>query len=334
MTTVSNDVAVAGAPAIPGLRFRRFSDGKDYELLAQLMTTASLADGLDFIPDAEVLRVEYENWTDFVPARDLVFAEVDGTMVASAEGTRQVRDGIAVYTTQCCVHPEWRRRGIGRAILRYMEAHLRSLAEAHDDPGGRALGTWISEREAGARPLVESEGYQATRFGFAMRKSGLADLPEMTLPEGLETREVLAAQHRAIFDADDEAFEDHWGHREVGEEDFNRLFSLPDLDTSLWSVAWEGDEVVGSVQAMIWKTENATMGVRRGWLERISVRRPWRRRGVARALIVDALRRLGAAGMDEAMLGVDSENPTGALQLYESLGFEVKDRSTTYRKPW
>jgi mycothiol synthase len=109
---------------------------------------------------------------------------------------------------------------------------------------------------------------------------------------------------------------------------------MPDLDTALWSVAWDGDEVVGSVQGMIWKTENETLSVRRGWLERISVRRPWRRNGVARALIVDALRRLRDADMDEAMLGVDSQNPTGALQLYESLGFEVKDRGTTYRKDW
>jgi len=37
--------------------------------------------------------------------------------------------------------------------------------------------------------------------------------------------------------------------------------------------------------------------------------------------------------MDDAMLGVDSESPTGALGLYEGLGFEVHSRSAAYRLP-
>jgi ribosomal protein S18 acetylase RimI-like enzyme len=82
----------------------------------------------------------------------------------------------------------------------------------------------------------------------------------------------------------------------------------------------------------IWRAENETLGVRRGWLERISVRRPWRKRGLATALIVSALEGLRDRGMTDAMLGVDAENVTGALGLYEKLGFRVKDRSTNYRK--
>jgi len=64
------------------------------------------------------------------------------------------------------------------------------------------------------------------------------------------------------------------------------------------------------------------------------VRRPWRRRGLASALIVSALAGLRDAGMTEAMLGVDTENPSGALHLYESLGFGVREHATTYRKAW
>jgi ribosomal protein S18 acetylase RimI-like enzyme len=75
------------------------------------------------------------------------------------------------------------------------------------------------------------------------------------------------------------------------------------------------------------------MGVRRGWLEHISVRAPWRRRGLARAMTAESLRRLRDAGMTEAMLGVDADNPTGALGLYQRLGFEVDARSTAYRRP-
>ena len=78
--------------------------------------------------------------------------------------------------------------------------------------------------------------------------------------------------------------------------------------------------------------ENERLGVKRGWLERISVRRPWRRRGLGRALTAAAMRRLHDAGMDDAMLGVDTENPTGALGLYESLGFTVNSNAAAYRR--
>jgi ribosomal protein S18 acetylase RimI-like enzyme len=145
------------------------------------------------------------------------------------------------------------------------------------------------------------------------------------LPAGLELRPVTPDQHRAIVAAEDEAFHDHWGWHDLTEEDFAITFGRTELDTGLWVVAWDGDEIAGVVQTWIWGAENAILGVRRGWLEHISVRRPWRRRGLARAITAEALRRLRPAGMDEAMLGVDADNAQGALGLYEGLGF-VRDR--------
>ena len=81
------------------------------------------------------------------------------------------------------------------------------------------------------------------------------------------------------------------------------------------------------------QAENDELGTRRGWLDRISVRRPWRRKGVASALIVSAMEGLRDRGLDTAMLGVDAENPTGALSLYEGLGFVVIDRGEIHARP-
>jgi ribosomal protein S18 acetylase RimI-like enzyme len=144
---------------------------------------------------------------------------------------------------------------------------------------------------------------------------------------------VIPADHRTIFEAEDEAFRDHWGHRAPTDGDFKQVFSMPELDTSMWQVAWDDDEVAGVVQAWIWPSENEKLGVARGWLEKISVRRPWRRRGLARALTARGLAALRDRGMTDAMLGVDADNPTGALGLYVDLGFEVDQRSTTFRRP-
>ena len=79
--------------------------------------------------------------------------------------------------------------------------------------------------------------------------------------------------------------------------------------------------------------ENSRHNRLRGYTEDVCVRRPWRRRGLARALLARSLQVLRERGMTEAALGVDTENPSGALRLYESLGYRPVQRWTVYRKP-
>jgi mycothiol synthase len=105
------------------------------------------------------------------------------------------------------------------------------------------------------------------------------------------------------------------------------------VETDLWRVAWDGDEVVGSVMNQIDPEENAKSGLDIGWLEHVSVRRAWRGRGVASALIVASLHALRERGMAIASLGVDGENLTGALRLYEQLGFRRHKTWISHRKP-
>ena len=74
------------------------------------------------------------------------------------------------------------------------------------------------------------------------------------------------------------------------------------------------------------------MGIKRAWLDHISVRRRWRRRGLAASLIASTIRLLRERGMDEAALGVDAENPTGATRLYERAGMYVAFEAVVYEK--
>jgi ribosomal protein S18 acetylase RimI-like enzyme len=106
----------------------------------------------------------------------------------------------------------------------------------------------------------------------------------------------------------------------------------PDTDISLWKVAWDGDEVAGVSINTVYAEENERLGINVGWLDQVSVRRPWRRKGVGAAVIAESLRLLRERGLDEASLGVDAENPTGALALYEGLGFTRHRAFRVYRK--
>ena len=169
-----------------------------------------------------------------------------------------------------------------------------------------------------------------------MVRPDLENIPNFPIPEGLEVRQVLPEHYRAIWDADNEAFRDHWGYSEPSEQDYQAwLVDKTTFQPELWQIAWdiETNQVAGQVKTFIDHEQNKLYDRKRGWTEMISVRRPFRRRGLARALIARSLQAQKQAGMTESALGVDSENLSGATRIYEDCGFRVMKTETIYRKP-
>jgi mycothiol synthase len=329
---IQTTLQLANAPDIPGLTFRTFDPARDFEAFADLVGEANRADGVDYVPVADDLRVEFEHRSEFDPRRDILLAEVDGVLVAAAWTDVRTRDGIGAHQVEGWVQPAWRRRGLGRALLHWTERRAAEVARVDGRPAQRALSAWPDEDQVGATALYESEGYEIVRYGFMMVRDLADPIPDLSLPAGLEIRPVIERDHRRIWDADEEAFRDHWNRAERTESDFTAWYAIPGIDTSLWRVAWDGDEVAGSVMTFVWQAENEALGISRGWLEHISVRRPWRRRGLASALIADTLRALRDAGIAEAALGVDAENVSGALRVYEAIGFRRYRTGVSFRK--
>jgi ribosomal protein S18 acetylase RimI-like enzyme len=165
-----------------------------------------------------------------------------------------------------------------------------------------------------------------------MVRPDLENIPDLPLPAGLEVRPALPEHYRPIFDASNEAFRDHWGYIPEPEENFQKMLADPNLDPSLWRVAWNSDRIAGMVLSFINKAENEEFNRKRGYTENICVLRPWRKQGLAKALIALSLKALKERGMDHAALGVDAENTSGATHLYEKMGFRVVSRGTIYRK--
>jgi GNAT superfamily N-acetyltransferase len=160
-----------------------------------------------------------------------------------------------------------------------------------------------------------------------------AILPEAPLPVGLEVRPIDESQNRGIWEAIDEAFRDHWGSVPGTEEDYQRFVNSPTRKTHLWQVAWDGDQVAGMILNNYFPEENKAFDRQRGWTDPICVRRPWRRRGLARALIARSIMMFRDMGFDDTALGVDTENPNGALKLYKSMGYKIDKTWMAYRKP-
>ena len=321
------------AARLPGVIFRPFRDAADYELLSGLTTQTNTEDRIPWIPTAAQLRTEMETSSGVDPTRDVLLALLDDVLIGATGVERVVREGIPVYDMWGNVLTEFRRRGLGAALLEWTLDRIRDRAAIEDPRADVFVQGGAEDQETGHRALLERAAFAPVRHFFLMRRGSLVDVPDAPLADGLEIRTVTRDQRRPIIAAEFEAFRDHWGSRDLTEDAVRRTLEMAELDTDLWIVAWDGDQIAGVVENWIWAGENKLLGIRRGWLERISVRRPWRRRGVARALTAASLVRLREAGMREAMLGVDSENPNGALGLYKGLGFEVHSRSAAYRRP-
>ena len=129
------------------------------------------------------------------------------------------------------------------------------------------------------------------------------------------------------------AFRDHRGYVEPTEEDYQQWIENPNFDPSIWKVAWDGDQVAGMVLNFINEKQNTEYNRKRGYTENISTRRAWRKRGIARALLTQSIRMFQEMGMEETALGVDTENPSGALNLYLSVGYKEERRFLMYHKP-
>jgi ribosomal protein S18 acetylase RimI-like enzyme len=327
----------AELPAVPGLRFRRFAGAEDFPGMAAANMAARIAADVEEMVTAELMANDYGNLTNSDLDRDLAIVELDGRTVGyvRVEWLDQ-NDGSRSYDRICILEPGHRGHGIGAAMLRWAEARIREIAAGHDGEVGdrpRWFGAENWDADVRGQRLLIASGYTPVRTFFDMVRPDLDDLPDAALPEGFDIRPIGFGDLRTVWEADAKAFRDHWGGVDMSEESYERFAGDPRLDPSLHVVAFAGDEVAGAVLNIIDDTENEQFDRRRGLLDSVFVRRPYRRRGLARALIVASLRLLRERGMTSAWLGVDADNENAALALYESCGFRVTRSTSAYRKP-
>ncbi len=331
---VSESVPVLESPPIGGLRFRMFAGDADFPRMAAVITAAKIVDKVERVENAADLQRDYSHLVHSDPFQDLLVAEIAGEMVGYSRTSWYVDEKTRerIYVSFGFLQPQWRRRGIGRAMLHWNQAHLRQIAAGHPNSGERFFESFGYDQEAATTALLSGDGYQPVRHFYRMVRPDLENIPDLELPAGLEVRPVLPDAYRKVWEASTESFRDHWGfdpETETYESWIDQRLQQPDL----WQVAWAGDEIAGMVLPYIDDLENQEYHRLRGWTENICVRRPWRGQGLARALIARSLRLLKEKGMEQACLGVDTQNLTGALRLYEKMGYQPVERSTNWRKP-
>lgn len=326
-------ITLPNAPAIPGLAFRRFQDESDYPHIVAVANGSRLADRLDYMETVEDIANIYSHLPNFDPQQDTLFAEVNGAVIAYSTGAWIKEEvGSYIHYHSHYLLPAWRGQGLEPVMFRALEQRGAVAMVTHPADAPAVLETWVSETETAQEALVQAAGYRPERHFIKMAQPIMGEIPEAPLPAGLEVRPARPEHFQAIWAAMQEAFHDHWGYCPPAEGAYEEWVSARLSQPALWQVAWAGNEVAGMVLSYINEEENREHQRQRGYTESISVRRPWRKQGVARALILRSLRVLQAQGMTEAALTVDTENLSGALRLYESVGFRAVRRTTVYQK--
>lgn len=338
MATRLDEIEVPDRPAIPGLRFRRFRGAADYPGMVAANQATRDAAGIQEVITVEGMANTYAHLTNSDPDGDVLVVERDGVVVGYARVEwRDQADGTRGFVSVCLLHPDHRRQGIGTAMLGWCEARSAANAVALPDHATvpSLMEAFAQGAEAGAVALLERSGWTRSGHGYDMVRPTLDHIPEVAMPAGLVVRPIGmdAASRRAVWEAAAEAFRDERLEPEWSEEDWLRELADPNEDPSLWVVAFDGQEIAGAVRGKIDPAENAHHGRERGIAASVFTRRPWRRRGLARALLARCLVRLRDHGMTSAWLGVDGLNPNQAMTLYGSLGFETASMSIDWTKP-
>jgi GNAT superfamily N-acetyltransferase len=335
--TKNDHIKIEDTPNIAGLVFRHFRGAEDYPKMVAVIAASAEADKIERVDTVEDVANAYSHLTNSDPYQDMIFAEMNNEVIAYSRGFWfQEENGPRIYGSVGFLVPAWRRKRIGSTMLGWIENRMRTIAEAHAIPEPAFLQSFVDGENKGLSALLEKFGYKTIRYAVQMVRPDLENIPDFPMPDRLEVRPVLPEHYRIIWDASNEAFRDHWGYAELTEEDYKEwLDSKVLFKPELWQIAWdkETNEVAGQVRTFINVAENEKYNRKRGYTEFISVRRPWRKRGLARALIVRSLRLQKERGMTESTLGADSENISGAIRIYEDCGFRVVKKSAIYRKP-
>jgi len=249
-------------------------------------------------------------------------------------GSREVRDLHRVWA-EGAVLPGARGRGIGRELLRRQLERARELhRERHPDLPGQFCVNAYSHLDS-KLALIRAAGLEPVRWWYDMRRDLATPPPAaVPVPAGLRLVPYQRERDEQVRRAHGEAFAGHWGssapdperwaHWYTGAQAFRPEDSLLVLD---------GDEVAGYLLTYYYVAETEATGSREAWVGQLGVRPRWRHRGLGSLLLGSALARYRDAGYDRSGLNVDTGNTTGALSLYERLGYEVTRPSVTWAAP-
>jgi mycothiol synthase len=304
-------------------RARAVTDA-DIPAMVDMLNACEAVDQLDDSYSVDFLTTALSQPT-LDKARDLRLWETEAGQLVGIGWLRLRKSeehGKLDSSLEFSVHPDFRGLHLEDTIMDWALCRAEEAAQERNLPA-RIL--------SGSRPhnmarlsFLEQRGMQVIRYLFRMRRDLADPIPEPQLPEGFTLRHSSGKGQdvEKWVETFNLSFIDHWGHHPLAVESHLNLLSNPNYNPEhdLLAIAPDGT-FAAFCFCWIDKADNAMLDRSDGRISMLGTRRGYRKMGLGRAMLLAGLHLLKREGMTVAKLGVDAENPTGALKLYESTGF-------------
>ena len=309
---------------------------------AVLAAAAEQADGeLDHTSEQELSELLAAPDCDFA---DGSIAAYDGDVMVAAAFVlpRSSADPVHDMRLGGMVHPGYRRRGIGGQVLDWAEQGAITVHDKMHPGRPLALHGWSVSGHTGAAALFEAHDYRAVRWWRKMRMDLSAVPPAAAEPDGVQIlsfsqgiSEQGINEQQMIEDARlvrNEAFQDHWGSTESTAQAWAHSLGQHGFRPGFSYLAYAGGQAVGVLLGFEHEANTKATGSRDLYIGIVGTRRAGRNRGIASALMSRALADGKADGFATSSLLVDGDSLTGAVGLYERIGFGTEQTNITWAK--
>ncbi len=304
----------------------------DLEAIAHLINTCEKVDRLEESTSISELQQEL-NEPSLDKARDIrLWFDANGELISFAQlsisGSREMIDGWLWF----CVHPIARFSNIEATAIAWGETRMREVEKERSVPV--KLRSWVRAENADRISVLTNGGFKVDRYFCRLARSISEPIPEPQFPEGFLLRQFSGEEDaEAWVEMYNQSFIDHWNHHDLTVEQFQYDLAKPSYrkDLDLIAVAVDGT-FAAFCHCEISVDECDRIGRNEGWILSLGTRRGFRRMGLGRAMLLAGLHRLKAIGIETAIIGVDADNQSGAMKLYESIGFRNIRNTIAYVK--
>ena len=304
----------------------------DIPAIAEVLTAIERDTAQPKVVTVEELLEEFDGvHTD--PARDLVGVHDADRLIACGYTYLLLGDDVHRCYVMGGVHPDHRGDGAGSALLDRLLLMAEQRLDAIADDVPTVVRAYLPVVDPVLDAMFERRGFAAVRFFDDLHRP-VADPPVAPAPTGITITDWDRARNEELRAVKNTAFADHWGSQPSSEHEWRQLTEGTHgrLDLSTMAVTDDGT-IVGVLLVHRHAADDAVLGARYAWIDKVATLAEHRGRGIAAALIAAAMEKMAADDIERVALGVDSANPTGAHELYRHLGFEPWTRYVT-RERW
>jgi mycothiol synthase len=306
---------------------------EDVAAVAELCNYCSQVHDLSDTYTTEDLRIEFEHPKLFPEKNLRVWQDAAHSIVGFGQlWVNEPQDGKIDAHFYFRVHPEYENTDLADEMLAWAAERMRAEGQAAGVPA--SFDSSARETHKEQYTALERNGFSPARYFFRMERDLRQPIAEPIFPDGYTLTHVKTDEDVTKWtDSFNLSFIDHWNFHPVKPDEHKHWQQMPDYSPDLDLVAVAPDGTFGGFcYCTIDGAENELLNQKRGWINTLGTARGHRSIGLGRALLLAGMHVLKNKGMEYALLGVDAENPSGALGFYERHGFVTKYTTIGMRK--